>query len=218
MRYIQKGAEPQSLIRYKKEANAYYDGFDKKDEIRESLLKEQGHLCGYCMRRLESCADVKIEHIVSQSSLKENERAALDYRIMLGVCNGNAGKPRRQQTCDTHRGNDDLKINPFNQTLMNMVKYKSDGTIYSNDPDINKDLDITLNLNYNGENAYLKLNRKEALAVCKNRLTKLQKDGNWKKNVILRILKEYETPDEEGRLIPYSGIVVDYLKKRLKRK
>ena len=217
MRYIKKGTEPQSLTKYKKESNAYNDGYEKKDEIREKLLKEQGYLCGYCMRRLGSCEDVKIEHVVSQSSLKEIERAALDYRIMLGVCYGNEGKPKAQQTCDTHRGNADLKINPFDQALVNMIKYKPDGTIYSDDPDINKDLDETLNLNYIGDNVYLKSNRKEALQACKSKLAKLQREGNWSKRLIMQMLKEYEIPDAEGQLIPYSGIVVDYLKGRLER-
>ena len=43
------------------------------------LLKEQGYLCGYCMRRLQNCADTKIEHIVPQSFLKENEKETLNY-------------------------------------------------------------------------------------------------------------------------------------------
>ena len=52
-------------------------------------MKEQGYLCGYCMKRLKNIDDVKIEHIVPQSVLKSDERKALDYKIMLGVCYGN---------------------------------------------------------------------------------------------------------------------------------
>lgn len=79
MRYIQKGNEPESLTQYKKNKNAYFDGYSKKDDVREQLLKEQGYLCGYCMRRLQNCADTKIEHIVPQSFLKENEKETLNY-------------------------------------------------------------------------------------------------------------------------------------------
>ena len=52
MIYIQKGKEPASLTAYKKQAHAYYDGCNK-DDIRENLLREQGYLCAYCMRRIE---------------------------------------------------------------------------------------------------------------------------------------------------------------------
>lgn len=48
---IRKGDEPRSLTLYRKSAYAYYDGCNKND-IRDSLLKEQGYLCAYCMRRM----------------------------------------------------------------------------------------------------------------------------------------------------------------------
>ena len=66
MRYIQKGKAPESLIQYAKNKNAYFDGYQDKDDVREQLLKDQGYLCGYCMRRLNSATEVKIEHILPQ--------------------------------------------------------------------------------------------------------------------------------------------------------
>lgn len=215
MRYIQKKSEPESLTQYKKKQGAYYDGYDKKDDVRESLLKEQGYLCGYCMKRLETCDQVKIEHIVPQSKLLEDERAALDYRIMLGVCYGNEGHPKREQTCDAHRGNEKLTVDPFNESSISLIKYQSDGTIYSDNADINEDLDITLNLNYNGPGVYLKENRKAALAACKDKLKTIKRQGCWSKSMLQRMLIEYERPDAEGKLKPYSGIVIDYLNRKI---
>ena len=217
MRYIQKSTEPESLTQYRTQKGAYYDGYNKKDDVRNALLKEQGYLCGYCMRRLESCNQVKIEHIVPQSTLEGNEKAALNYRIMLGVCYGNLGHPKKEQTCDAHRGNEDLTINPYNEALVNLIRYKSDGTIYSDDERINKDLDIVLNLNYNGPGVYLKDNRKEALAACRSKLSAMQKSGNWSKSMLVNMLTEYEKTDVDGKLKPYSGIVVDYLKRRIEK-
>ena len=177
MRFIRKNSEPESLTQYKKQSGAYYDGYDKKDDVREALLKEQGYLCGYCMKRLESCNQVKIEHIVPQSRLVEDEKAALDYHIMIGVCYGNEGHPKRELTCDAHRGNDDLTVSPFSETSISLIKYRSDGTIYSDNLDINKDLNSTLNLNYNGFGVYLKDNRKEVLLACKNKLKTMKSQG-----------------------------------------
>lgn len=217
MRFIRKNSEPESLTQYKKQVGAYYDGYDKKDDVREALLKEQGYLCGYCMKRLESCNQVKIEHIVPQSRLLEDEKAALDYHIMIGVCYGNEGHPKRELTCDAHRGNEDLTVSPFSEASISLIKYRSDGTIYSDNPDINKDLNSTLNLNYNGFGVYLKENRKEVLLACKNKLKTMKSQGCWSRRVLQRMLEEYEQPDAEGKLKPYSGIAVEYLKTRLRK-
>ena len=217
MRFIRKNSEPESLTQYKKQVGAYYDGYYKKDDVREALLKEQGYLCGYCMKRLESCNQVKIEHIVPQSRLVEDEKAALDYHIMIGVCYGNEGHPKRELTCDAHRGNDDLTVSPFSEASISLIKYRSDGTIYSDNPDINKDLNSTLNLNYNGFGVYLKENRKEVLLACKNKLKTMKSQGCWSRRVLQRMLEEYEQPDAEGKLKPYSGIAVEYLKTRLRK-
>ncbi len=215
MRYIQKKSEPESLTKYKKQKGAYYDGYDRKDDVRESLLKEQGYLCGYCMKRLDSCEQVKIEHIMPQSKLLEDERAALDYRIMLGVCYGNEGHPKKELTCDAHRGNEDLTVNPFDESTIGLIKYGTDGTIYSDNQAINMDLNNTLNLNYNGPGVYLKSNRQEALEACKDKLKKNKKQGLWSKSMLQQMLAEYERPDAEGKLKPYSGIVVAYLKSKI---
>ena len=90
------------------------------------------------------------------------------------------------------------------------------GRIFSDDKEVNKDLNETLNLNYNGENAYLMLNRKTALEVLKNQLRNYQKKGTWSKALLEKFLQRYEQPDKEGKLIPYSGIAIWYLRKRLR--
>lgn len=74
---------------------------------------------------------------------------------------------------------------------------------------------MTLNLNYDGADAYLVMNRREVLNACKEKLAKMKKNGMWSKSMLRKILKEYEMPDEQGRLKPYSGIVLWYLEKRL---
>lgn len=219
MRYIRKGQEPESLIQYRKEKNAYFDGYDKKDDVRQHLMRDQGFLCGYCMKRINSISDVKIEHIVTQSSLTEDERKALDYRIMVGVCYGNEGQGRKKKelTCDAHRGNDDIYVNPFDLSCIDQITYDSQGNITSSNEDIKDSLQNKLNLNYDGPNAYLVQNRKAALDECKNKLNKLKEEGFWTKRNLERILKRYEEKDEDGKYIPYSGIAIWYINKKLKK-
>lgn len=63
MIWIQKKEEPPSLTQYKKQPFAYYDGYKNKEELRQALLRDQGYLCAYCMRRIENNREsMKIEH------------------------------------------------------------------------------------------------------------------------------------------------------------
>lgn len=218
MRYIEKNEEPKSLTRYKKNQNAYFDGFSEKDDIREALLREQGYLCAYCMKRIKCTQDTKIEHIIPQSLLKENERQALNYKIMAGVCYGNEKKGREHKncTCDVHRGNQDLHVTPFDLRCIEKIKYASNGEILSEDEQIKDSLDKVLNLNYDGPDAYLMKNRAAVLQACKTKLSKLQRQGIWDRKVLKKMLEYYERPDSEGKMLPYSGIAIWYLKKKLK--
>ena len=62
MIYIQKKSEPDLLLKYRYQMNARFDDMDSdvKKQLRDSLLKEQGHLCAYCMKRINDTKDIKI--------------------------------------------------------------------------------------------------------------------------------------------------------------
>lgn len=208
MIHITKGSEPHSLTEYKKQEGAYYDGYPKKQDVREALLKEQGHLCAYCMRRIV-IGDMKIEHWNPQSGIDDS--LALDYRNMLGVCSGKIGGSS-ETICDTHRGNTIITVNPLQKRTVEKIKYEvHTGRIYSDDDDINKDLNQTLNLNMKR----LQENRKAALDGCKKVLTTIQGSGNWKKHNLQKMISKYNALDEEGKKQEYCGIVLWYLEKRI---
>lgn len=208
MRLIKKGKEPNSLTEYKKHNNAYYDGCNKAD-IRKALLKEQGCLCAYCMKRISE-NNMTIEHYNTQSNISEKE--SLDYNNMLGVCLGNRGAGKDNFTCDAHRGNDSLTVNPFLKASIDLICYDDEGRIYSNDAEINKDLDKTLNLNC--QQMLLVANRRETLEALKKYLFKLKSKGTWKKEFLEKIKRKYEYVD--GNFKPYSGIILYYLNKRIR--
>lgn len=214
MRYIKKGKEPASLTIYKKQSNAYFDGCNKAD-IRKQLLLDQGFLCAYCMRRISE-DDMKIEHWLPQSKCVNGKD--LDFSFMLGVCNGNAGHPKKYTTCDTHRNNDALTVNPLDFDLVNQIKYSTaDGRIFSDNEKINYDLDVTLNLNCDEPNAYLCTNRKSVLEEFLDSLKRQMACGPWTKALLQKYLRIYEKKDAQGKFKPYSEIVIWYLRKRLKR-
>ncbi len=83
MRLIQKEIEPHALRAYRAVPGAIYDGKDftpVKEEIRTQLLRDQLHLCCYCLRRISkeskphptkpdvlTVVQMKVEHWQSQS-------------------------------------------------------------------------------------------------------------------------------------------------------
>lgn len=73
MIYIRKNSEPAKLLWYRHQSNARFDDMDAdvKEQLRDSLLREQGHLCAYCMREIHDAGDVKIEHFRARTP--ENE-------------------------------------------------------------------------------------------------------------------------------------------------
>lgn len=211
MLYIRKENIPVSLLKYRQDKYAYYDGYKEKDDVRKALLQEQGYLCAYCMRRID-LKNMKIEHWKPQSIL--TEKARLEYKNMLGVCLGHKeGDSKEDETCDSHRGNEKLTVNPLDENTIRKIIYKvSDGTIFSKDDVIDKDLDKTLNLNC--EKALLKLNRKRALTTLQQKLYELQGLGTWNKNLLDKHIQYYENVDKLGKKSEYAGILLWYLKKK----
>lgn len=217
MIYIRKQKEPQKLLAYRKTEFADYDHMptEVKDAVRESLMREQGNICAYCMGRLEK-DQTKIEHIIPRNP-KEKEKdtkLSLDYKNMLAVCKGNEGAPFLQTTCDTHRGNTPLTITPLDSRLIEQIAYKANGTIYSNHTEIHKDLDKTLNLNCSAVS--LPECRKAALDRLKNDLLQEKRKGNWTKEMLNKYKRKI-TERSDGNYTPYLGILLWYLNDKIKK-
>ena len=174
---VRREKEPNSLLQFRKQ----YPDADYEDtpsyvlkDIREQMWEEQKHLCAYCMRKIDSPVMERIEHCRPrhpQDEVEHDKKATLDFKWMLGVCYGNSlikGVNKEDTTCDAHRGNIELTINPFDEASVRKIKYKSDGRIYSDDEDINKDVTETLNLNC--EAVSLPETRKRVLMEEKSRI------------------------------------------------
>jgi len=143
MIHILKNREPQSFTTYRLTQDASYANIPStvKDDLKKSLLEEQGYLCAYCMSRI-SLEKMKIEHFLPQSVYPSE---SLEYSNLLAVCRGYEGECSQNQTCDTKKSNQIITINPLNLDHVNNTTYFRDGTINSNS--YQNDLDKILNLN-----------------------------------------------------------------------
>ena len=107
MIHIQKHSPPNKFVEFvQQNKNAHFDDMpsEVKQILRDSLLKEQGYLCAYCMSKIDD-QHTKIEHYEPRNNKNE-----LDYKNLLAVCGGNSGgNDEKHQHCDTKKGNKTLK-------------------------------------------------------------------------------------------------------------
>ena len=83
MRAIHKGAEPQSLVEHRAASHSDFDNYKHSDELRESLVAEQGAICCYCLQRIRPTAEgMKIEHWHCQTKYPAEQ---LDYGNLLAI-------------------------------------------------------------------------------------------------------------------------------------
>ena len=209
MIYIYKGDTPKIFTDAKRKYQNY-DNLpgDDKNKMKEILLSEQGHLCAYCMSRI-ILENSTIEHYIPRNGKNGEISLSLDYRnLLLVCCNGRNGQGNDRH-CDVSKGDKLIAVNPTKKEDIEKVKYYSDGTIGSDIDSFNTDFNNTLNLN----NLTLKRNRQIARLETLKQLSK-NKHGGWSKDYVEKCLNHYISQDIK---VPYVGIIIYELEKRLKR-
>jgi len=186
-----------------------------KDALRLALLKEQGGLCGYCMRRVNfvpgTPTDTRIEHLKPQTlSIAEGRpEETLAYGNMILCCNGDIDGNNTLH-CDASKGDTEIHFKPFDAAAIATISYSSrDGKIKSSNEVYDNDLNEVLNLNH----PRLAENR---LAVIKG-LVKVLGRKTWKKTDITHKLAYYSTMTAKGQLHEYCGVIIWYLNKKLRQ-
>lgn len=239
MRWIEKSKlEPADLLEYKAECRrqkqqpAYRDM--PKEGVRRQLAEDQGYLCAYCMRRLtlvhtqrapdredkelDPCY-LNIEHLAPQNQIS-GEEATL-FANMIGVCPGRRSEEHNhKKTCDAFRGSlpteqQAMRLNPLDQDQMESIFYMGNGEIHSTDPILDAELSDKLNLN--GNDVYLKANRKGAYRKLIEALKRERPIEDWTKSFLMQAWKQFCTRDKEGRYREYVGVYEYWLKKWMKK-
>ena len=211
---IEKGVEPKVFAEAKREIKATPDASlnyeslrgERKREILECLMAEQGYLCAYCMCRIgvEGSLHASIEHLIPQhpaSGMGDGE-LSLSYNNMVAVCDGREGK-----TCDKKRGNAPLTVDPTKPHTLETIFYHRDGKIDAGDPKAQHDIQETLGLN--DPETFLVESRRNAMlemeSLLRDAIVKKKIEGNKsaKEKVCKRILEHYE--NQENKKDQYLG-------------
>jgi uncharacterized protein (TIGR02646 family) len=214
MRDIVKGQEPVSLSEHRARTHSSYDNYQAKQDLRETLVREQRRLCCYCLGRIRpNEADMKIEHWHSQT---HHPAERLTYSNLLGACKGGEKpKPNNERDtdrhCDTFKGDKDLSRNPANPLhhVGDLIRFLPDGRIAATDATFNQELSSVLNLN----NPILVNNRKALLTAFKMMLPKRNNipTAEWE-----TLLRDWNGEGHDGELAEYCSVVVYWIRKRLR--
>lgn len=144
-----------------------------------------------------------------------SEKESIDYANLLGVCMGGSDGKNTELTCDSNKGDKRITINPTDKAIINKIRYDRDGTIHSDDQNIDHDLQETLNLN--SKTHFLPQNRYTALKKVYENMRKDFKDAPFTYTQVKKTIKKFESTDKHGKKEEYSGFVLYFLKKRLKQ-
>ena len=209
MRNIQKKREPTSLTSYRAQPNGVYNDLPSsvKQELRESLLREQGSICCYCTSRIKR-ETMRIEHWHCQSRYPNEQ---LDYQNMLAACPGNKGHPPGDQYCDARKGDSDLTLNPARHDIDNRLGYLGDGTIQSPETAFDGQINKVLNLNISRP----KSNRREVVKAVQQTLS--QKPGSRTRSQIKSLISRWDSAGIDGKRKEFCSVAIFFLKKRLGR-
>lgn len=210
MRQIHKGAEPRALRAHRLAGGRFADAQGEsrwKEQTQDQILRDQGGLCCYCMARITR-SDMKVEHYLCQDDHADRD---CDWDNLFGACQGGAGLAPAQQHCDTRKGNAALTLHPAGN-IEPFLRHLADGSLASPNPDYQRDIDTTLNLNVE------KL-RRARLGVLEGVLHVLTRamSGAWKPARLQEELTRWESRDQDDNFREFAQVVVYYLRRRLRR-
>ena len=204
MRTIRKGPEPASLTQHRKLQDANYDNYADKDTLRQALVEEQQGVCCYCQSRIRATRNkMKIEHWQCQDEYPGRQ---LDFSNLLGACMGGEGHRKREQHCDTYKGNNELQFSVCDPAhpVERLIKFLGNGEIVADDRTVSSGLNDVLNLNF----PRLVSNRKAVLQAFQERL---QRDRRFDP---AQVLPAWDG-SQPGDLPEFSQVVVYWLLKKL---
>lgn len=179
------------------------DGNMRRRKLREQLIKEQGYICCYCMKRI-SLDHSHIEHFWPQTHFPQMD---LEYSNMFASCNGD-GIIELDGHCG-HKKEDWWRadmIPPTESVIEKIFRYSVDGKIHSMPRKattvVAQDMITQMGLN----SYHLKRNRREAIEGSEVFDEEEYSDED------IRNFIDYYLNKDNGRYVPYCMAIVDCLK------
>ena len=183
------------------------DGIERRRKLREALIKEQGKICCYCMRRISNNS-AHIEHFYPQESYQDRD---LLYENMFASCNGEATPILEDEHCGHRKNNwfrDDM-LSPTDIEVEKVFKYSANGKISAvrNRTSSNVAQDMIHNLGL--DSFHLERDRKQAIQA-----SEVFDEEDYTDDEI-RSFIEYYSNKNNDEYEPYCKAIVDCLEEML---
>ncbi|MFM2060471.1 MAG: hypothetical protein RLZZ507_141 [Cyanobacteriota bacterium] len=213
MKYIQKGVELNSLSAWKiKQGDKIpsWKSFRRtvvKDQLLETLLKEQGYICCYCGVAIDK-GSCHIEHFKPQGT---DETVRFDYFNLMVSCQGeDETQPKIPVHCGHKKDNwydENLLVSPLIENCTEFFRYSAAGEILPTE-ETSKKLAAETTI----ENLALnipKLQRMRQAAIDAE--LELLADEDFNEEEIKNIIKDYLELDDDGRYKPFCATIIYFL-------
>lgn len=234
MKAIKKGSVPRALqdhlaARVPKKWEPTYENLADKAGVLASLVREQHHLCAYCLGRIGKRvappgSDAHIDHLRPQSSFPEDE---LRYSNMVASCQGRSGKEPRAapEHCGAARGDwfdQDSFVTPLWPDCERFFKYRENGDIEAVDDQgpVREGSSTTRRLAAEETMMHLRLtipllkrHRKAAIDEALSQLD--ERPMPSPRDQVETLIAVYGAPAPNGRLAPYCLAIVAALRREL---
>lgn len=205
MKYIEKQSPPKSFVRYKNGRGATFkdlseNHIDIKNELRASLVEEQGYICCYCGCRVDA-TDAIIEHLKPKDGNKYPQ-LQLEYTNLLASCDGGQDARHNERMypscCDNHKANSEINVHPLMPECESRFQFDEDGDIVCSLDDLDAIETIkVLNLN----SSVLKHRRKAVVAGFQY----LPKEWDWE-NEINKLNEK-----DAGKYVEFCFVIKSYI-------
>lgn len=215
MKTIYKNDEPQEILQWKskfKNKNGRVPRYSDLNEVenlphkillKNSLLSEQGHICCYCCKPIDT-KNSHIEHIRPKER-DEYRAISLEYENLLASCQGYHDREENCGHSKDNAFNEELFVSPLEENCESLFEFSNRGKIKAVDG--NERAGYTIEL-LNLDTEQLNAARTEAMWVS-GAIDELTEDECQK------LLDKFQSVDERGRYAGFSDAIVYQLKKQL---
>lgn len=201
-------AENHKIPHYKEDfASNDVDGRERRRRLRKYLIREQGKICCYCMRRI-SVESSHNEHFWPKKYFMDID---LSYENLLASCNGENVIREDEEHCG-HRKEDwwrEDMVSPTDMEIEKMFRYRVDGSIESVKGRETSNIAQEMIHNFGLDSFHLERERRQAIEaseVC---------DEEEYSDEDIRTFIEYYSNMDNGQYVPFCGAIIDCLEAML---
>lgn len=198
MRKISKGEEPYELVTWKhKNPHGHYQDLShiERQAINSASLKEQFLLCAYCCKKV----DVRTSHNEHVESRRLAPNRQLDFGNIVASCN-------THDRCGCAHQSQFLPLTPLMQECETELKFYLSGKVVGHTERAKNSIAI-LGL----DNRAIREERKQMVdnLIFPDRGDNLELLGD---DLLTMLIDDFQKPDQNGHLLPYSPVLINITK------